>query len=65
VVLVQQPPQDFRTWVTTSGAGRGLLYGAAAFLGGTLAVALYRTYQKATSTRAQRMRTVSGTRWGA
>jgi TPP-dependent indolepyruvate ferredoxin oxidoreductase alpha subunit len=54
--LPQAPkPFDWRTSTIT----KGVAVGAAAVLLGTLGMAVYRAYQKSTSARAQRKRTVS------
>jgi len=49
---------DSRTSLTSGAAGKGLLVTAAAVLGGTLLVAVYRAYEKTQTVRAQRIRTV-------
>jgi hypothetical protein len=52
---------DARAFITAPATRKGLAFGAAAFLGATFAIALYRVYLKSQSVEAQRRRTVG--RW--
>jgi hypothetical protein len=56
---VQQRYDDTVRFLTTTGTGKGISIAAGVFLGATFAIALYRTYQKYSSPRAQRKRMVS------
>jgi uncharacterized membrane protein len=47
-------------FLTTTGTGKGISIAAGLFLGATFVIALYRTYQKYSSPRAQRKRMVGG-----
>jgi hypothetical protein len=49
---------DARAFLTAPATAKGLAFGAAAFLGATFAIALYRVYLKSQSVDAQRRRTV-------
>jgi hypothetical protein len=49
---------DTRTFLTSKTLGKGLLVAAAAVLGGTFAMAVFRAYEKTQTVRAQRLRTV-------
>lgn len=49
---------DTTTFLTSSRAGKGISIAAGAFLAVTFAMAVYRTYQKYTSTPAQRKRQI-------
>lgn len=51
---------DTRAFLSSGTARKGLLVTAAAVLGGTFLVAVYRAWQKSQTVRAQRLRMVSG-----
>jgi hypothetical protein len=55
---VQQRYEDTVRFLTTTGTGKGISIAAGLFLGATFVIALYRTYQKYSSPRAQRKRMV-------
>lgn len=56
---IQERYQDTVSFLTSSTVGKGISIAAGLFLGATFFIALYRTYQKYTSPRAQRKRVVS------
>lgn len=56
---IQARVSDARTFLTSTATGKGITIAGGLFLAATLAIALYRTYQKYSSPRAQRMRVVS------
>jgi hypothetical protein len=56
---IQERVSDARTFLTSTATGKGITIAGGLFLAATLAIALYRTYQKYSSPRAQRMRVVS------
>lgn len=55
---LQQTVADARAFLTTTPSGKGITIAAGLFLGATLGIALFRTYQKYSSPRAQRMRVI-------
>ncbi|KAF6265236.1 hypothetical protein COO60DRAFT_1623915 [Scenedesmus sp. NREL 46B-D3] len=55
---VQQRYNDTVRFLTTTGTGKGISIAAGLFLGATFVIALYRTYQKYSSPRAQRKRMI-------
>lgn len=56
---IQERYHDTVTFLTSSTTGKGITIAAGLFLGATFLIALYRTYQKYSSPRAQRKRVVS------
>lgn len=56
---LQQRVDGARTFLTSTATGKGISIAAGLFLGATLLIAMYRTWQKYSSPRAQRMRVVS------
>jgi hypothetical protein len=59
VQTLQERASDAMKYLTSSGTGKGISIAAGIFLGATFAIALYRSYQKFSSPRAQRKRVVS------
>lgn len=59
VKTIQERYHDTVRFLTSSTTGKGISIAAGLFLGATLLIALYRTYQKYSSPRAQRKRVVS------
>lgn len=57
---MQQRVTDARQFLTSTATGKGISIAAGLFLGATLLIAMFRTWQKYSSPRAQRMRVVSG-----
>jgi len=57
---MQQRVTDARQFLTSTATGKGVSIAAGLFLGATLLIAMFRTWQKYSSPRAQRMRVVSG-----
>uniref|UniRef100_A0A383V399 Armadillo-like repeats domain-containing protein n=1 Tax=Tetradesmus obliquus TaxID=3088 RepID=A0A383V399_TETOB len=55
---VQQRYNDTVHFLTNTGTGKGISIAAGLFLGATFVIALYRTYQKYSSPRAQRKRMI-------
>lgn len=56
---LQERASDAVKFLTSSGMGKGISIAAGLFLGATFVIALYRSYQKFSSPRAQRKRVVS------
>ncbi|KAF8069554.1 PTRH2 [Scenedesmus sp. PABB004] len=55
---LQERAADVGRWLSTTGTGKGVSIAAGLFLASTLLIAVYRTYQKYSSPRAQRKRVI-------